>query len=202
MCELGWRLERTVAATKYNFNGQISTTQTRKGECIPICDPQEYFEYSTLPRTSTMTCLPCNTGTPPTGFNMGDCLECTKPSECLRCNAKQLVNVPNRNSTECLDWCADRQYRDRDGICRNCADGCLSCSGGTFRDCTGLVCNQGFEKTSTSPSGNNISCMKICKDGEYRNNLDGNCLPCGHNCSKCTGGNPNNCISCKINFKL
>lgn len=147
-----------------------------------------YFDYSTDPRTNSMTCLPCNPGGT-TGINLGDCLECTNPNLCLRCNEKELVTVPNRNnSQECLDWCADREYRDADGVCRKCADGCLSCTGSSFRDCTGLLCNVGFEKTSTSPNGKNISCMKICKDGEFRNITNGDCSICGHNCFKCIGG--------------
>ena len=64
------------------------------------------------------------------------------------------------------------------------------------------MCGTGFQKTSTSISGNNITCMKICKDGEYRDLDTGNCPLCINNCFKCVGNNSADCISCNTNYKL
>jgi len=103
---------------------------------------------------------------------------------------------------ECVkkDMCPAGTYPDDETrYCRECAKACLTCYGGTNKEC--LTCNfaEGFSNDTKGICG-----AVICGEGIYRNiNIEKRevtCLPCDVACSICDSKGADKCIKCQKGY--
>lgn len=125
----------------------------------------------------------------------GVCATCTGGSneECLTC-PPELLSVSDRSTcwTEC-----HAGYFEENSVCRPCSDDCATCNGAANNNC--LTC-----KSTLYLHNQARTCVTQCPAGTYLES--GICFgrgegvthaACHADCSTCSGGSNNNCLTCK-----
>lgn len=188
-CPLDRPLESSSSINVFEDSGTISTTYTKKGECIAACPASQFFNHL------TQQCEACSTG----------CLACRDIDYCVSCVSSYELHRYDGNNASCKNWCNPNEYRANTiaGTCTACHESCKSCSKATFKYCKGNGCQPGFEKLNENTTTGIFQCFKICDEiGEYRIVSNGTCGPCDPSCSSCTGSGSTHCKTCKTNFVL
>ena len=147
-----------------------------KSQCLNFCPSGSYI--------SDNICQSCNSS----------CSTCTSLDVCTKCAKKYYLR-----ETKCVSDkdCPQGEYPDQmHKKCKGCSIACLSCYGGTDRDC--LECNfkEGYIRASIYDNCEKIS----CGIGTYLNiNTElkkVECLPCNETCKTCSGGMSTDCTTC------
>ena len=181
-----------VAATQFDClscnDGLYMQTTPGPSLCDPLCPEGFYTD------PSSTSCPPCNSS----------CQACSGPlpTNCLRCYPGTFLTVVGSSST--CGSCASGTWSDLiNGICSVCDPNCLTCSGGSFKECLSCVGtkyfydNQCWSKCSDGTFGVNgtMTCEKSCPANSFPYEGSNTCWPC-NNCVKCTGIADNQCTVC------
>ena len=88
----------------------------------------------------------------------------------------------------CTASCPDGTYLQSamDTICSTCTSECKTCSDVTYA-CTSCYRNAFLHQSR---------CLRVCPVGFHGDTRVGRCVPCGGNCSTCSGPAANDCTSC------
>jgi hypothetical protein len=160
----------------------VHRVQERLDKNCVACRPGDNLFYypPALPRGTR----PCNLqkSVASKGYYMAGALvrPCVFP--CLSCDS----------ATACLG-CYRGYFLDASNNCVRCTAPCYDClSPGTH--CTS--CHMGYQLEL------NNTCSQICEDYEYFDTVRGYCMLCSYPCQTCSGGTPNDCLSCYLGLRL
>eukprot|EP00826_Nyctotherus_ovalis_P040552 TRINITY_DN4008_c0_g1_i11.p1 TRINITY_DN4008_c0_g1~~TRINITY_DN4008_c0_g1_i11.p1 ORF type:complete len:471 (-),score=91.94 TRINITY_DN4008_c0_g1_i11:468-1880(-) len=132
-----------------------------------------------------MECHPCSP----------KCETCESESVCTSCSKHYY-----KQGDECVLQCADGTYADTTSQqCLKCATPCLTCYGGSVKDCKECNYNEGYDRNN----GKSECQLIICADGMYAHTDKGIvCLPCDSACKACKGPSNANCTSCSEEYTI
>lgn len=189
-CPLNAPLEDIINTTVYKNSGVISTDFTKRGKCVTVCPAGQFFDQ-TLPIPACVSCS-------------GGCVSCRDGNLCFSCISSLDLFQFDADNANCLPFCNVDEYRDFTdpaGPCKDCHEGCKSCNGGAFTNCSGNGCNANYEPMNPNAVAGTHSCMRICNEiGQYRIHSTGTCANCSIDCYKCNGPSNTECTECRSNF--
>ncbi|KCV70869.1 TKL protein kinase [Fonticula alba] len=123
-------------------------------------------------------CVPCSQG----------CQSCTVDG-CLACEPALLL-APGADA--CVPACPPGSWANGES-CQPCDLSCRTCVGGESTECTG--CDVGLELLDSAPGVG--TCVSGCGDGQFRDPVSGQCVPCAPACATCNGPTDRDCWRCK-----
>lgn len=171
------------------------------GTCIATCPSGYYFPSASYPNNRCIQCYQY------TGSD-GTCATCSgpNPDDCLSCNMPYYLDSI---SGKCVTTCPSGYWGDSSSnTCKLCYQAilatsyeqtCYRCTQGTSRDCTACVAGVAF---FYAPNG---TCLLSCPPGWWNDVSTNKCQKCyqytpsdpnKQTCATCSGGAPDNCLSC------
>ncbi|KCV68146.1 serine/threonine protein kinase [Fonticula alba] len=186
----------------------LSADQLQASLCGSTCAPGEYRgserclacdESCALCAGSSTQCQVCTqgyvwtAGRPPAPGATGACSQC--PAGCASCTADRCLACEqglfiDRHGS-CLATCPAGTYPDQES-CQPCDVSCAACVGGGADQCT--ACAAGLELLEAVPLQG--ACVSGCLEGQYRDRVSGDCLPCDAACATCNGPSDRDCWRC------
>lgn len=125
-----------------------------------------------------------------------NCQPC--PSECETCESENVCTSCSKSyykqGDACVSECGNGTYADAASRqCLNCAAPCLTCYGGSVKDCKECNYRQGYDRSA----GKDECHLIVCAEGMYAHTDEGiACLPCDAACKTCKGPSNANCTAC------
>nr|XP_005987835.1 PREDICTED: proprotein convertase subtilisin/kexin type 5-like [Latimeria chalumnae] len=186
------------------------TPKLYKGQCLEECLSGTFYE------SKPEECQECDR----------TCAKCSGPlpTDCIMCKEELALDpVTKRCGVKGDAKCPPKTFLHSNHFtCEACYDGCESCTGSSQNDC--LTCRSPYYlyrihriskrnflkfsimKHRRGKFNYNNTCMKECPPGTYhfREEADGVelgfCSNCDQVCSTCTGGSPQDCITCTSGY--
>ena len=166
----------------------------RQGDnsCAPDCPENASWNGTACNCVSNFNLLngQCVVGCPFNSQWTGSSCECLTglsliENNCVRCHPSSTYDAGLGTCT-----CNEGWYGDYT-LCQQCHSTCLTCSGGTNRDC--LTCRENYRLNN-----NNRCRIESCPEGFY---IQGNnCRACPENCLQCS--DDTTCVRCAEGFSI
>ncbi|KCV69787.1 hypothetical protein H696_03232 [Fonticula alba] len=151
--------------------------------CASTCPPGEYVGpnrctecQTSSPSGATGQCVPCDPG----------CASCTA-DRCLACEPGLFLD----SHGDCVSTCPDGTFADAES-CQPCDLSCATCVGGGADQCASCAAGLDFVPASASAG----TCVSGCPEGQHRDRVSGDCLPCDAACATCNGPSDKDCWRC------
>lgn len=146
----------------------------KNGECVPDCE-EEYFAKNAA--AYGLVCTPC----------VDNCGSCNNDYVCITCLPGYYLY-----NEKCIQDCPEGTIV-KDNECVSCEDSkCTKCETGDLSYC--VSCLPPFVNDG------NGSCVLVCPNGQFVNDLD-QCEKCkDKHCNSCSGSN--NCVLCEPEYNL
>lgn len=156
----------------------ISTIREKKlngTACVANC-PDGFYDDGTL------VCKKCP----------AECLTCTGPKNCTKCDVSASSNFKNFFQGWCYTSCPDTYYSDSSFFCIKCDSNCKNCAN-SATNC--ITC----EQNSNFPLLSKSQCVNRCDNGFTSVNFQ--CTSCKAPCGTCVT-TVDTCQSCLTGFLL
>ncbi|XP_060056766.1 proprotein convertase subtilisin/kexin type 5-like [Erinaceus europaeus] len=190
-----------------------------QGECRERCPAGLYpaWGHTCLPCSdnceichSTDLCIRCRSGY----FIVPTNHTCQK----LECGQGEIQSPDYEGCVSCEEGCLGCSLDDP-GTCTSCAVGYYIFEDHCYKTCPEKTYNEGFECKACDANCGNCdqdgcywceegffllggSCVRTCGPGFYEDPEMGECEPCHHACSTCTGRGYSQCSSCQEGLQL
>jgi hypothetical protein len=157
----------------------------KNGKCVKECE-NGFYESST---SDSIQCIPCKDP---------NCQNCTH-DKCNKCNPTFFFNKDGKFGNQCNEKCPERFYGDfKDNTCKNCTEGCQSCSDKNS-------CEQCISPLSFFPEKN--ICVPNCPAGYTKVSLTTSkhttCYKCtDKHATKCEENGPEKSVECVEGYVL